>query len=341
MAVNKNITIKDIARATGVSPATVGRVFSSPDIVKQKTIDVVIAAAKELGYQPSLAGKALRTGKSYDIAVMLPFDRQGSSATMGAAQYDLIAAFSSRCLANGYNMKLLPYTSASERDKVLDAYLTTFNPDAFVITQLEQDDGRIARLQERQIPTVAFGLADEASSMHCFDFDNYAFVFDAVKRLLAQGRTSIAFVVSQESYLHYMHQLRGFEDAQQTVKPSNKALFKLIKVDVSNDSATQTHLQKVVQECDAIITISPHLVHQIKKIAVSNNRTIGQDLLVCCSTATPSLLEMLDIPIACYYQDFNRAGETLAQLAIESATGSSSGVKQVVIPYEFMELLAT
>lgn len=60
----KRVTIKEIAQQTNLSVATVGRAFASPEQVKPDTLQVIMGVAKELGYQPNQAGKALRTGKS-------------------------------------------------------------------------------------------------------------------------------------------------------------------------------------------------------------------------------------------------------------------------------------
>jgi DNA-binding LacI/PurR family transcriptional regulator len=338
MADKKNITIKDIAQATGLSPATVGRVFSSPEIVKQKTIDRVMNASNALGYQPSLAGKALRTGKSYEIAIMLPFDRQGSAATMGAAQYDLIAGFSSHCQQNGYNMKLLPFTSATEKEQVIESYLSKSKPDAFVITQLEEGDQRIQRLIDADIPTVTFGNSDSDTVSHSFDFDNYQFTYSAAAQLVNRGCERLTYLVSQDNYLHYIHQRNGFLDAQSQLGKQGRIEFNLVAVDVADNSSIAKDLRDIVAVSDAIITISPHLVHEIKKAAIAQGRTIGADLLVSSSSATPSILEMLDIPMTCYYQDFGLAGERLATLAVELANDPQASAKNRVQPYQVVTL---
>jgi DNA-binding LacI/PurR family transcriptional regulator len=53
------VTIKDVARTAGVSPATVSRALASPDLVRAATRDRVRAAAAALGYRPNRAARGL------------------------------------------------------------------------------------------------------------------------------------------------------------------------------------------------------------------------------------------------------------------------------------------
>jgi DNA-binding LacI/PurR family transcriptional regulator len=47
------VTIKDVARVAGVSPSTVCRALSSPELVRAETRERVRRSAAELGYSPT------------------------------------------------------------------------------------------------------------------------------------------------------------------------------------------------------------------------------------------------------------------------------------------------
>ena len=57
-------TIHDIAKASGVSQATVSRVLNSSGYVKDETRDKVLKVIKELNYAPSAIARSLSTSKS-------------------------------------------------------------------------------------------------------------------------------------------------------------------------------------------------------------------------------------------------------------------------------------
>jgi DNA-binding LacI/PurR family transcriptional regulator len=66
------VTIKDIARAAGVSYQTVSKALLGRDEVNEATAERIRQIAKEQGYIPSLAARAMATKKSRLIAVFLP-----------------------------------------------------------------------------------------------------------------------------------------------------------------------------------------------------------------------------------------------------------------------------
>ncbi|HLS63863.1 MAG TPA: LacI family DNA-binding transcriptional regulator [Ruania sp.] len=70
-------TIRDVARASGVSIATVSRALAGSTIVAAGTRERVRRAAEELGYQPNRAARQLVTGHGQSIALVLP-DLQNS-----------------------------------------------------------------------------------------------------------------------------------------------------------------------------------------------------------------------------------------------------------------------
>ena len=69
----KRISIKDIARLSGVSIATVSRVLNGKGGgYSQKTADKIMAIANSYGYVSNMAAKSLRESKSHTIGLIVP-----------------------------------------------------------------------------------------------------------------------------------------------------------------------------------------------------------------------------------------------------------------------------
>ncbi|MEV4574601.1 LacI family DNA-binding transcriptional regulator [Nonomuraea jabiensis] len=64
-------TIKDVARACGVHVSTVSRTFSAPHLVNPATKSRVLAAADDLGYRPNRAARALTTGRTFNMGLIV------------------------------------------------------------------------------------------------------------------------------------------------------------------------------------------------------------------------------------------------------------------------------
>jgi DNA-binding LacI/PurR family transcriptional regulator len=66
------VTITDVARAAGVAPSTVSRAVTRPDRVNALTREHVLEVANRLGYRPSPVARALGSGHTRTLALILP-----------------------------------------------------------------------------------------------------------------------------------------------------------------------------------------------------------------------------------------------------------------------------
>src|SRR2546425_12012168 len=64
--------IKDVARAAGVSVATVSRVFNDSSVVREATRDRVRSVAARLNFWPNGVARSLITSRAHAIGVLLP-----------------------------------------------------------------------------------------------------------------------------------------------------------------------------------------------------------------------------------------------------------------------------
>ena len=67
----RRVTIRDVADATGVAPSTVSRALSMPDRVNRATQQRIQDAARSLGYVPNSQARALTSGRTRAVAVLV------------------------------------------------------------------------------------------------------------------------------------------------------------------------------------------------------------------------------------------------------------------------------
>lgn len=83
-------TLADVAREAGVSPSTVSRAISNPDLVKQATLRKIRQVASTLGYVPDAKARALVSGRSNSVGVVVPtLDSPIFSKALQAMQKEL------------------------------------------------------------------------------------------------------------------------------------------------------------------------------------------------------------------------------------------------------------
>ena len=66
------VTIKDVARKAEVSVATVSRVFSGANAVREETSKRIRDVAAQLRYTPHVGARSLTTSKTHTLGVLLP-----------------------------------------------------------------------------------------------------------------------------------------------------------------------------------------------------------------------------------------------------------------------------
>ena len=68
---DRAVRVEDVARVAGVSPITVSRALRTPEKVKPATLERVLQAVKETGYQINAIASSLRSGQSAFVTVFV------------------------------------------------------------------------------------------------------------------------------------------------------------------------------------------------------------------------------------------------------------------------------
>jgi LacI family transcriptional regulator len=110
-------TLADVAEAAGVAVSTVSRAFSNPGRVNAETLDHVRAVAARLGYRPNQAARALGSGKTSMLGLIV-------SDITNPHFFTLIRGAERHAAAAGYTLLLgdtqqSPRTESQVVDRVL------------------------------------------------------------------------------------------------------------------------------------------------------------------------------------------------------------------------------
>lgn len=76
---NTKVTIKDVAKAAGVTNGTVDRVLHNRGEVAHETKAKVMSVVERLGYKPNVYASMLARNKAHSIAVLMPSFSKGIS----------------------------------------------------------------------------------------------------------------------------------------------------------------------------------------------------------------------------------------------------------------------
>jgi len=194
------LNIRDLAKHLNLSVGTVSRALNGRPYVDEKTRARVLAAAAELGYTPSFAGRSLRQGATGMVAMMLPT----ASGLIVADTIFMVILEGMRQVFMSQKLDLLVLLAEPDpKDfsylrRVVDRRIV----DGLVIADIEQSDPRITYLIEEEVPFVAFGRSQTPGDYSWIDFDIEGATVSAIERLVRQGHKRIALATT-ESDVNY------------------------------------------------------------------------------------------------------------------------------------------
>jgi DNA-binding LacI/PurR family transcriptional regulator len=155
-------SLKDVADALGVTPATVSNAYNRPDQLSPALRGRVLDQARALGYAgPNPVARGLRRGRTGAIGVLYA-DRL-SYAFKDPVAVEFLTGIATATEAAGMGLLLVPGSPRTDRDLGAPKRAAV---DGFVIYSMAPDDPLLAAALERRLPVVTVdmpGLTDSPS----------------------------------------------------------------------------------------------------------------------------------------------------------------------------------
>src|SRR3954454_24135010 len=191
----QRVTIRQLARISGVSIGTVSRALNGYADVNPDTRERIMRLARELDYTPAAAARSLVTQRSHVIGVFLetgegnpdlqhPFFHEvlvGLKHQIGARGYDLLL-FASEHPGNGYGDH--SYLKRARHHSV----------EGVVLMGVDAEDLEIRRLTRSGLPSAGVDCAVTERATECVISDNPAGAAVAVGHLCDLGHRRIATI---------------------------------------------------------------------------------------------------------------------------------------------------
>jgi LacI family transcriptional regulator len=188
----KETTIKDIARAAGVSYATVSRALNGKYGVRGSTRERVLAAARRMGYRPNAIARGLVTRRTTTLGLIVPDIKNPFFPEVAGGVEDAARAA-------GYGVLLCNsnWQKPSEREYV--RLLAGRRVEGIIIAPISRADEPFGEGAAAALPAVYVASAPRGTARSFVVIDNVRGALLATRRLLDAGRGPVAFIGSRES----------------------------------------------------------------------------------------------------------------------------------------------
>lgn len=176
-------TIYDIAELAGVNPSTVSRALSKPGRVSQKTEARIRAAADRLDFQFNPMARALPTGRSHTLGLMV-------ADITNPVIFGIVRGAEHAAAAAGYTLVIAESQESGEAEEKAVSRLVP-SVDGLILATTRLSDERIAQLAERK-PLVLINRAVDGVAGVLPDVESG--VRELVEHLADLGHQSIAYL---------------------------------------------------------------------------------------------------------------------------------------------------
>lgn len=210
--VKRRVTAKDVALRAGVSPTTVSYVLNDVKAanISDETRQRVLDAAEELEYVPDAAARALRSGRTQTIGLILPPSQPYPQAN--ASHLRIIQGLLEVAQQFGVRLIVDVVPEAQNDEAYLNLALNK-RIDGLILSDLRIDDRALTKLANDKFPIVLLGRLPK-SKVSSVEFDNRSGAQAAVDHLGRQGHRQIALIAHGPSTITGVQErIRGYRDA--------------------------------------------------------------------------------------------------------------------------------
>jgi LacI family transcriptional regulator len=207
--------LSDVAARAGVSLGTASRAMSMPEAVRAPTLAKVRAAAEELGYTPHLAARALASGRSQTLGLLVP--------TLVNPIYAAFVQAAQRT-ADLRGLQLLVTSDEYERKRGPE-HVRRFverGVDGVILIGADHDPGVFAALKRGGTPHVFAWSYDEARGRGSVGISNGRAVWQVVRHLTDLGHRRFAVLSGDPQY---NERARSRLDGIRTLPITHKSSF--------------------------------------------------------------------------------------------------------------------
>jgi LacI family transcriptional regulator len=335
MSVKKTL-LEDIAKELNVSKTLVSMVINGKGDaygISKKTQEKVLAKAGEMEYTPNVFARALRTGKSNLIGLLVP--------DISNSFYSNIAKHVEKALAEkGYNLMICSTDENLEREeKLIQLFAEQHIIDGLIIATTSTTGDFFKKERLRNFPIVFIDRFLPNIESNYVVADNYQGSFELTDLLIHKGCKNILAINITPSHISSLtDRVRGYKDALTkyniAFKPQN-----LLEISFNNIQADMREklipILKHANKIDAIYTLNNNLATACLNVFNELAFDAKKENVYMASFDDISLFDFVKPNIISVSQPLEQIGIEAANLTMELIDEKGNiavGHKKVVLP---------
>ena len=271
MAQNK-VTSAEVAARAGVSQSAVSRVFTPGASASAKTVEKVRTAAAELGYRPNVLARAMVSGRSRIIGLVVAY--------LENQFYPVALELLSNALqAKGYHILIFTAPNSTDGIDSVMQDLMDYQVDGIVAASVSMSSDLAARARSAGIPVVLFNRGQNGEGFSNVTSNNVLGGAKVAEFLMAGGHERIAHIAGWQGSSTGRDRQEGFVSALEAAghEPFD-VLEGMYKRDIAMAAARS--LVDRPDPADAIFVGNDHMAFAVMDAVRDAGMTPGRDISI-------------------------------------------------------------
>jgi len=207
-----NVTIRDVAKISGVSPSTVSRVISNNPRISDETKKRVRKAMKTLGYHPNAIAQSLVNRSTSTIGIVMP--QSTERAFLNPFFPQALSGISAAAHEKNYCLLLSTGSTEEEQLVSIENIINGGRVDGIIIMYSSVNNIILEAIKELNTPIVIIGKPLEAIDKILYvDSDNIEASRSVTEKLINNGHKKIAYISGPFEFVVSLDRLEGYRNA--------------------------------------------------------------------------------------------------------------------------------
>lgn len=328
----KQVTIKDIAKAAGVTPSTVSCILNKKPLpFKEETVKKVNRIAREMGYTANVLARGLVKGKTNTIGIVFigntdePFNNSFIFSIVSSACNVL-----NHMDYNIYFSVSKMFADVSELEDHIHSVFGSGRVDGVIIIGpplLEYHDS--LRNLKYPIPFVLLGRIAGVRKMNMVDVDNEEMGYKAIAHLAERGCRKVGFIAAENSYQFDIDRMAGVRRAIEELGLEHDEAWGMINTDRTFELISKK-VMDLVGVVDGLYIWDNSVMGTIVNMIMEKRLSIPEDFKLICDEDI-SLQQISPIKFTMMRIDSKEVGRLAARLIDEKVRGVSEHHTQTFI----------
>lgn len=323
-------TIREVAKASGVSPMTVSYVLNDPSRVHPKTRQRVLQTMRELEYRPPLSRPANDADDDRRTTIGLVYSRWSRLASEVSYYSRILAGVLEAADDQGSHVTLFSHhTWTEDVSKSLRKYCDG-RCDGLILIAPKIESELVTTLRERGMPFVIVGDSGLGPEDLCVDVDNVAAAYQITEHLLSLGHTNIAYLPGKDNVRPTHERAEGWRQAhtKHGITPYPSTPY---PGDWTRTSGYERAIEilKSPNPPSAIFAMDDELAMGVILAAQELKLRIGQDLSIAGFDDVPEASQSVP-PLTTILQPYTEIGTRAVGLLLSTMRGGSG--ERILLP---------